>query len=125
VVVKLNRKSVFARFYLLAGDEWNLPEDFCSFFWGLVERALKVIIFVAVCLFIICFFVYGVIHVVMAGWRHPTISATALASAFVIAGGFWLAYRRGVASAASDLLKIVNTKIDSVRNRYCLRIEWH
>lgn len=115
--MKLNGEGKVARFYLWF-EMGDLPDNLCRLFWGLVGR-------IGLSLFVASFVSAIVISVGYWGWQllkfggsHPWVSVV-VAGLAVTAVILWRRSKRGEFAAG-----VVGTVVDSIKNRYCPRIEW-
>lgn len=122
--MQFNSKGKLAKFYMwLPPKDDALPNDLCTYFWGLVGRA---------------FFVFGfggtfagvlIFAIVMAAvwiWTHKLVAGSALGMIAIFIFAIWLSVRKKKARSEifSETKAIIRGKIDAVKNRYCPRIEW-
>jgi hypothetical protein len=122
--VKLNSKGFYARFYLwfLSRDE-SLPDDFCTFFWGLIFRALFVLMvggsFVG-------FLIVAAIWIVQVILAHKKPTLIFVFAGLVIAFVTWLSNYKPKRQFEfwEEAKAIVKAKSDSVKSRYCPHIDW-
>jgi hypothetical protein len=126
--LQFNSNGKLAKFYhFFQKDEEALPEDFCTYFWGLVIRALFML---AIPGQIIGRGIYGLFLLIKFTWAHKMgalywiIAAIGVMLLTLLA--IWLNKRRKrLRFEFLDEVKVVVTaKIDAVKNRYCPRIEW-
>lgn len=126
--MRLNSKGKLAKFYMwLPPEDKKLPQDFCSYFWGLVARVFFIFgmggLVVVSLVYWAVRFVLWLSHLI---WAHKGPSLIVLAFILFIALSVWLSERKKKIKTEilSEAKAIISGKIDSVKNRYCPRIEW-
>lgn len=126
--MRLNRSGKIAKFYaFFLPDKQQLPSDFCTYFWGLVGRALFIVVIPGQ---IVGWSIYGLVLLVKFAWAHKIgtlywiIAAIGLTLLALLA--IWLNKRRKRLRLEflDEVKTIAAAKIDSVKNRYCPRIDW-
>lgn len=121
--MKLSERGSFARLYLFFSDSGRLPNDFCTFFWGLVWRGFLFFGLVGVILFTL---IYWLTVGLMAAWRHRTgvLEFVGMLAAISLITYVLARLKRVKIQTLNDAEAILSGKIDAVKNRYCPRIEW-
>lgn len=126
--MQLNRNGYLARFYLFFEDGGkDLPQDFCSYFWGLVGRVVFVLGFGGT---MIVGLIYGLVRflifITYLTLSHKKETLAVLAVIGLTALAIWLSSRKKKIKIEilSEVEKIIKGKIDAVKNRYCPRIDW-
>lgn len=121
-MLKLNRKGKLARFYLLIGDR-DLPDDLCMFWWGLVWRAVKSVVAVAIILWMIGMFGYALFIMARAGWQHPRLAGVIAVGLAVVGLAIWK--RRAFRfEFVDEVAEVVQAKVLATKQRFCPRIDW-
>jgi hypothetical protein len=120
--MNLNSKGKLAKFYMwLPPEDKQLPQDLCTFFWGLVARAFAIFIVGGLVLaaILVCAAQVGIFL-----WAHKDgalfVVALVAFSVFIV----WLSERKKKFELFSEARKVVKAKVDGVKGRYCPRIEW-
>lgn len=126
--MELNSKSTLAKFYMwLPPDDKKLPQDLCTYFWGLVGRAFFLFGICGMALFSLIYaIVTAVLWLSRLMWAHKAPTMIVLGAIAVVVLGKWLAERKkkitiGILSEAKI---IIEGRIDAAKNRYCPRIDW-
>ena len=126
--MQLNSKGKLARFYMwLPPEDKKLPQDFCTFFWGLVGRAFFVfVVGGAVLAFLVSGIVLSIIHLSSFIWAHKMQTLFVLGSLLFCALLIWFSERKEKIKIEllSEAKMIFRGKIDAVKKRYCPRVEW-
>lgn len=117
--MELNRDGKLARFYIVVGDGY-LPNDFCTFFWGLIWRALKVAIGSLITLWVAVLVIWALVQIGIGSWHHPKSAGLVIIGVGVIALSFWKRNQLPV----GEIADVASAKIDSIKKGYCPRIEW-
>lgn len=123
-MMKLNSNGKIARFYLWFSDTAGLPPEFCTYFWGLIVRGFVCLVGVGMALFVVV--LVAALLIALGRWlgHHKAANLFLAISLAVIAMTTWL-YRKQIQIEILDETKtIVKGKIDSVKNKYCPRIDW-
>jgi hypothetical protein len=120
--MNLNSKGKLAKFYMwLPPEDKQLPQDLCTFFWGLVARAFLVFGMGGMLLFML---LYAVAQLGIFLWAHKagtlTVAGAIAFAVFIV----WLFGRKKKFELFSEARKVVKAKVDGVKGRYCPRIEW-
>lgn len=129
--MQLNSKGVLAKFYMwLPPDDKKLPQDFCTYFWGLVGRTCFVALLGGAVVAGLVSLIYWVTRFVfwfsLFIWAHKIPALVTLVSALIVALAIW-SQKREKKIKIEILIEaktIIRGKIDAVKNRYCPRIEW-
>lgn len=120
--MKLNAKGKLAKFYMLLPlDDQKLPQDLCTFFWGLVGRAFFIFGMGGMLLAAILFAVF------QAGlfvWAHKLESLFFLSLGVFAGLVAWLSERKKELELFSETRQIIKAKVTGVKSRYCPRIDW-
>lgn len=118
--MKLNRNGLLAKYWLWMGDGDSLPGDFCKFFWGMVWR-LSLCSIAAFCAIGILIFLLAV---GVTGWHHKRITALVLTGAVTGALIVWRRRQLLKFQVVREVLLVSSTKIESIKENYCPRIQW-
>jgi membrane protein implicated in regulation of membrane protease activity len=128
VIVEFNSKGKLARFYMwLPPDDKKLPDDFCTYFWGLAGRAFFVFGFCGtLLLMLIAGLVFAVARASTWMWAHKGGTLFFLSVILFSILIVWLSERKTKIKIEmlSETKAIIRGKVDAVKNRYCPRIEW-
>jgi len=128
-MLSFNRNGKLARFYLFFGkDGEELPQDLCTYFWGLVGRGLFMVVVPGQ---ILGWLVYGLVMLAMFVMSHKRqtgkVLAAVVAVTVIIALAIWFKRRTKKAKKIemfSEAKAVIGGKVDAVKNRHCPRIEW-
>ena len=125
--MRLNREGKLAKFYMwLPPDDKKLPQDLCTYFWGLVGRAFAIfIIGGSMAVTIICGAVIGILWLSRLIWAHKALTLWVVSSGLIFALTIWLSGRKKKIKIQilSETRAIIKGKIEAVKGRYCPRIE--
>jgi hypothetical protein len=125
--MQFNSKGKLAKFYMwLPPNDKRLPTDFCTYFWGLVGRAL--FIFGVGGMFLVMLVSSLVVLVI---WFSKLVWANKGVSLFVFG---WLVFMALVIYLSdrkkkikigiiTEISAVIKGKVDSVKKRYCPRID--
>lgn len=122
--MKLNSNGKLTQFYMLFKEDGEpLPQDFCTYFWGLVGRIVFTLCIVGIILITLA---AGVAHAAIWLWAHKLGAAYLLTFAIACILIVWLSTRtkKIKIEILSEAKAIIKSKVDAVKNRYCPRIEW-
>ncbi len=121
--MQLNSNGKLARFYLFLAEDDKLPQDFCTYFWGLVFRA--VVLFGTGGALVIGI-VMLIVKVALFIWVHKAGTLVGVLSVLVIALTVWLSESKEKIKieVLSEAKAIISAKVDAVKHRYCPRIDW-
>ena len=121
-MLKLNRAGKLARFYLVFGER-DLPDDLCTFWWGLVWRVVKVGIAGLALLGFAILVCYAVFQILAGGWRHPRAAGLIVVGLTFTGLAIWKrrAFQFEVVREASA---VVQAKVQAAKGRFCPRIDW-
>jgi hypothetical protein len=120
--VNLNSKGKLAKFYMwLPPGDKKLPQDLCTFFWGLVGRAFFIFGMGGMLLASI---LYGVGLLGLFLWAHKVGTLFGLALIAVAVFTCWLSERKKKFELFGETRKVVKVKVAGVMGRYCPRIDW-
>ena len=126
--MKLNSSGKLARFYMwLPPEDKELPQDLCTYFWGLVGRVFFTFgMGGAVLGCFIYVLITAVIFVAQLVWTHKILALYILAVVVVVVVGIWLSERKKKIKieALEEARLIIGGKVDAIKHRYCPRIEW-
>lgn len=120
--MNLNSKGALAKFYMwLPPDDKRLPQDLCTFFWGLVGRTFFIFGMGGMILALI---LYAVVEVGLFMWAHKagTLYVVAVIAFAVLI--VWLFERKKKVELFGEARKVVRAKVGGVKGRYCPRIDW-
>lgn len=122
--MNLNPNGKIARFYLYFNAEPKLlPENFCTYFWGLFARCLAVLgagVFLTLGLYGLILWLLFIASVL---WSIKLIMLVLLAMTLILLLARWIA-KKDVPEVIQETRTIIRGKVDSVKNRYCPRINW-
>lgn len=125
--MQFNSKGKLAKFYMwFPPDNGRLPQDLCTYFWGLIYRVIVTLVLLAM----VATSLFGVGYVLvkfgMFLWGHKALTLTALGLILLVALSVWFDGRKRKikSEALSEAKAIIKGKVDAVKNRYCPRIEW-
>lgn len=120
--MNLNSKGKLAKFYMwLPPDDKRLPQDLCTFFWGLVLRAFIIFGIGGMLVFAILF---GAVQAGLFLWAHKEGALFVLTLAGGAALIVWLSERKKKFELFGETRKVIRAKVDGVKGRYCPRIDW-
>lgn len=118
-----NSKGKLARFYVWSGSSGcELPDDLCTYFWGMVGRVAALLLLTVFLLVIVTGTVIGIVDFVQFAGRHKVIALLIGIGCSVVAFMIWK--KRSSSEVIREASEIVLGKISGVKNRYCPRIEW-
>lgn len=126
--MQLNANGKLAKFYMwLPPDDKRLPQDFCTYFWGLVSRAVFIggiggMAALGLLLGIVKFATW-LFYLITTHKKETLVTLIMLA---IVAVVIWLANLKQKVKVEifSEAKAIIKVKVDAVKNRYCPRIEW-
>lgn len=120
--MKFNSDGKLARFYLFCSEDGaELPQNLCSYFWGLVSRALFIVVLGSSVLLA----VFGILfYVAVWFWAHKKGVAIVLGAGALFGLVMWLSERKVKIEILSEAKAVIKGKVDAVKGRYCPRIEW-
>lgn len=120
--MRLNKNGKLARFYMLF-DGAHLPNDLCTFWWGLVWRVAKVTLGAVIVLWLVGMFGWAVFIISRAGWRHPGIAGLVIGLAAIIGLMIWK--RRSLQfEVVREVKMVVGTRVSATKQRFCPQIDW-
>jgi uncharacterized membrane protein YjjP (DUF1212 family) len=122
--MKFNSNGKLARFYLFTHEYEKLPNDFCSYFWGLVGGTLRVLFVSAMLAMLLAVVIYLATGAVRWAWAHKSGVFLMLAVFVIAALAVWWSERKTKIEILSETKAIITGKIDAIKGRYCPRIEW-
>lgn len=107
----------------LPPDDERLPQDFCTYFWGLIGRAFFVFGIGGTFLGLL---ITGLVFIILWLWAHKFGASLALGGIALFVLLIWISERKKKAKIEflSDVKAVIKGKVDAVKNRYCPRIEW-
>lgn len=126
--MRLNSQGTLAKFYMwLPPDDKKLPQDLCTYFWGLVGRACFIFLVggsMAVSI------IYGLVRAAL--WFSRLVWANKATALYFLSIGLftalilWLSGRKKKikVKVLNELTVVVKAKVEAVKGRYCPRIEW-